>query len=115
MSVDFSGCTCGFHESCGRVPRLDDIWLAHLSMQSLPPSSSFLSFKDAPYTSRRAIYTMILLLETATLSPALSAKFVLFESVAEDGVQQHVSLGEALNFHVDPVHVRGPDGATILV
>jgi len=84
-------------------------------MQLLPHSSSFLRFKEATYIPHPAIYTIILPLEVAALPPALWGKFVLFESVVEDGAQQHVSLAEALTFHAALVHVKGPDGATILV
>ena len=69
-------------------------------MQSLPPSSSLLGFKEATYVSHRAMYTMILPLEFAALISGLSGKFVLSESrrlahivcVVEDRAQQHASL-----------------------
>jgi hypothetical protein len=93
--------------------KLQYIWLAHLSVQSLPPSSTVLRFKVEPYKSHRFMYTMILPLEFAALSSVLSGKFVLFESrrhahivcVVEDRDQQHVSPAEALTFHAATVHV----------
>jgi hypothetical protein len=103
--------------------KLHYFWPAHLSVQLLSLSSTLLRFKDAPYKSHRYMYTMILPLEFAALSSVLSGKFVLFEIrrhayivyVVEDRDQQHVSLAEPLTFYSAIVHVRRPDGATILV